>query len=64
MATPRPPIKGKPIIPLGQPLDWKPAEIQRRSETTEEDKVAAIAFWQANAPRSMRDLLNALAHRR
>jgi len=29
------------------------------AEVTEEDKVSALAFWQANAPRPMKDLVQA-----
>jgi hypothetical protein len=44
------------VIPLGDPLDWSEADIARMAEVTEEDKVSALAFWQANAPPAFKNL--------
>ena len=48
----RPKIKGE-YVP------WSNEEIDRMANVTEEDKVSALAFWQANAPRSIKTLLQA-----
>jgi hypothetical protein len=44
------------VIPLGEPLDWSEDDIARMAEVTEEDKVSALAFWQANASPAFKDL--------
>jgi len=48
----------KPKI-RGELSPWSDAEIARRAEVTEEDKVSALAFWEASAPRPMKELLRA-----
>lgn len=48
----------KPKI-RGELTPWTDDEINRMAEVTEEDKVSAIAFWQANAPKPMKDLVQA-----
>lgn len=51
-------VARKPVI-KGEHVPWTQAEIDRMAEVTEEDKVSALAFWQANAPRPMKDLVQA-----
>lgn len=52
------------VIPLGDPIDWSEADIARMAEVSEEDKVAALAFWQANAPPGLKNLPQARKRRR
>lgn len=44
------------MIPLGEPIEWSEADIARMADVTEEDKVSALAFWQANAPPAFKHL--------
>lgn len=60
-AKPKPARK---VVPLGNPLPWGPGEIDRRAQTTDEDKIAALAWWQANTYQSWRELLQAKTLRR
>ncbi len=53
----------KPTI-NGELTPWTPEEIDRMAQVTEEDKVSALAFWQANASRPMKTLLQAKRKRK
>jgi hypothetical protein len=57
-------IPGKKITPVGEPLNWTEADIDRLSQVTEEDKAAANAFWRRQSPRKMKTLLNAKPERK
>lgn len=59
-----PPLDRRPLIPLGDPIDWSAADIARMAEVTEEDKVAALAFWQANSSPAMKGLPQARTRKR
>lgn len=56
--------KAKPLIPLGDPVEWSQDDIARMAEVTEEDKVSALAFFQVHAPPSMKGLPQARKRKR
>jgi hypothetical protein len=48
--------KGKKFTPVGEPLNWTDADLDRLSDVTEEDKAAAKADWRRKAPRKLKRL--------
>jgi hypothetical protein len=53
------------VVPIGEPLNWTPEELDRLSQVTEEDKAAARAFWRRQAPAGpMKKLLDAKKKRK
>lgn len=51
--------KTKKRVPLGQPLNWTDAELDALSTVTEADIMNAGAWWQNNAPKKYKKLLEA-----
>ena len=49
----------KPVKPVGPPLNWSAADMERNATITEEDKAAARAYWRRLAPRGLKRLLDA-----
>lgn len=49
----------KPVIPVGDPIPWTEADIERLSNVTEEDKAAGKAFWRRQAPRKLKGIVDA-----
>ena len=39
----------KKVKPVGEPISWTEADLERLSDVTEEDKAAAKAFWRRQA---------------
>ena len=56
--------KPKPakVEPLGEPVDWTDADIDRMAQITQEDVFCAVAHWRANAPKRAKGLLDARPH--
>jgi hypothetical protein len=52
------PIPNK-VKPVGQPIDWTEADLDRLSQVTEEDKASAKAFWRRTAPRKLKRIVDA-----
>lgn len=46
--------------PLGQPLDWTPAELDDLSKISPADVKAAVALWDETAPAPLKTLLDSL----
>lgn len=55
MPKPTPPK----VKPVGQPIEWSEADIERLANVTEEDKAAAKAFWRRTAPRKLKRIVDA-----